>query len=101
MRRSQSPTRNGRAKAASLPDVVDASIGAFELIRITARRLQDDVPGLFGAFMMSADAAIDGHEALTVAPSLLLRSGAQPATAVPLDADIGQAADSLARFIGA
>jgi hypothetical protein len=57
-------------EAASLPDVLDAGFAAFEAIRITARACEDQVPGLLAAFMTTADAAVDGREALTVAPSL-------------------------------
>ena len=62
-------------EAASLPEVLDEGFSAFEAIRITARACQDQVPGLFAAFMMTADAAVDGRGALTTAPSLLRRSG--------------------------
>ena len=86
------------SQAASLPDVLDAGFDAFEVIRTTARRYQHDVPGLFAAFMMTADAAVDGREALTVAPSLPPGGGTEPASAVPLDAGIRQAADTLARL---
>jgi hypothetical protein len=88
-------------QAASLPDVLNAGFDAFELIRITARRHQDDAPELFAALMMTADAAVDGREALTVAPSLPLGGGDEPASAVPLENDVHQAADTLARLASA
>jgi hypothetical protein len=57
---------------------------------------QDQVPGLFAAFMTAADAAVDGREALTVAPSLPLGASPGPGAAVPAGADAGQAAEALA-----
>lgn len=57
-------------QAASLPEILDAGFDAFEAIRISARTCQDQIPGLFAAFMTTADAAVDGREALTIAPSL-------------------------------
>lgn len=89
------------SQAASLPEVLAAGFDAFEVIRITARRYQDRVPGLFAAFMMAADAAVDGREALTIAPSLPLQGGAEPASVVPSYADTGEAADALAGLAGA
>jgi hypothetical protein len=46
------------------------SFDAFEAIRVLARQSQDRVPGLFAAFMTTADTAVDGREAVTIAPSL-------------------------------
>ena len=83
-------------EAASLPEVLDAGFAAFEAIRITARACEDQVPGLFAAFMTTADAAVDGREALTVAPSLPRRSGRRPEHASSADAGAGQAIDVLA-----
>ncbi len=83
-------------QADSLPEVLGLSFDAFEVIRIAARNCQDRVPGLFAAFMMTADAAVDGREALTVAPSLPLAGGAGPGDAAAAGADAGQAADALA-----
>jgi len=54
--------------ARSLPDTLAASFDAFEVIRILARQFQDQVPQLFAAFMTTADAAVDGREAITIAP---------------------------------
>lgn len=56
--------------AASLPDVLAASFDAFEVIRLLARAYEDRVPGLFAAFITTADAAVDGRDALMFAPSL-------------------------------
>jgi hypothetical protein len=86
------------SRVTSLPDVLAAGFDAFEAIRITARHYQDEEPGLFAAFMTTADAAVDGREALTIAPSLPLHGGTEPASTVPPDASTGEAADALARL---
>jgi hypothetical protein len=83
-------------QAASLPEVLAAGFDAFEAIRITARHHQDQVPALFAAFMTTADAAVDGREAITIAPSLPRAPGAKPGPALTADADTGQAADAMA-----
>jgi hypothetical protein len=83
-------------QASSLPEALDASFDAFEAIRMAARDCQDQVPELFAAFMMTADAAVDGREALTPAPSLPLTSGAEPGNAGAVRADANQVADTLA-----
>jgi hypothetical protein len=49
-----------------------ASFDAFEAIRVVARGSEDLAPWLFAAFMTAADAAVDGTQAITVAPSLSL-----------------------------
>jgi hypothetical protein len=82
-------------QASSLPEALDASFDAFEAIRLAARDCQDRVPELFAAFMMTADAAVDGREALTPAPSLPPASGAEPGQAMAEHADAGQVADAL------
>jgi hypothetical protein len=56
--------------ASTLPDTLAASFDAFEAIRLAARSCTDWVPELFAAFMTTADAAVDGREAITAAPSL-------------------------------
>jgi hypothetical protein len=83
-------------RAASLPDVLAAGFDAFEAIRITARHHQDQVPALFAAFMTTADAAVDGREAITIAPSLPPAPAAGPGRALMADAETGQAADTVA-----
>jgi hypothetical protein len=83
-------------QAAGLPEMLAVGFDAFEAIRMTARHYQDQVPGLFAAFMTTANAAVDGREALTVAPSLPLDGGTEPGHAAPTAADAGQAADALA-----
>jgi hypothetical protein len=82
-------------QAASLPEVLAAGFDAFEAIRMTARDCQDQVPALFAAFMTAADIAVDGREALTIAPSLPLGGGTGPGVALVTGADAGQAADAL------
>jgi hypothetical protein len=83
-------------QAASLLEILDAGFDAFEAIRMTGRDYQDRVPGLFAALMTTADAAMDGREALTAAPSLPLTGSAQPGHVVAADADVGHAADAVA-----
>jgi hypothetical protein len=83
-------------QAAGLPEMLAVGFDAFEAIRMAARDYQDQVPGLFAAFMTTANAAVDGREALTVAPSLPLDGGTEPSHAVPADADAGEAADAVA-----
>jgi hypothetical protein len=94
---TQASTIQARLRqAAGLPEALEAGFDAFEAIRMAAREHQDQAPGLFAAFMTAADAAVDGREALTVAPSLPPSGRARPSRAVPADADAGQAADRLA-----
>jgi len=87
-------------EAASLPEVLDEGYAAFEAIRITARACEAQVPRLFAAFMTTADAAVDGREALTTAPSLP-RSGNRPESASSAGADPRQAIDVLAQLAAA
>lgn len=61
----------------SVPETLAVSFSAFEVIRLAARVNEDQVPGLFAAFMTTADAAVTGREALTIAPSLGACSTAQ------------------------
>ena len=63
--------------AASLPDTLAAGFDAFEAIRQLARDCEDRVPALFAAFMTTADAAVDGREAITIAPALPRRGRPQ------------------------
>lgn len=83
-------------QAASLPEILDAGFDAFEAIRTAGRGYQDRVPELFAAFMTIADAAVDGREALTVAPSLPLTGDTKLGHAMAADADVGHAADAVA-----
>jgi hypothetical protein len=97
---SEVPKANGMEvrleQAASLPEALAVGFDAFEVIRMAARDWQDRVPGLFAAFMMTADAAVDGREAITVAPSLPLAGGAGLGDGLAAGADAGQVADALA-----
>ena len=88
-------------EAASLPETLAAGFDAFEVIRMTARYWQDQAPELFAAFMTAADAAVDGREALTIAPSLPPAGGAGPGDTVAAGADPGQASDTLAALAAA
>jgi len=82
--------------AAGLPEVLDACFDAFELIRLIARECDNHVPTLFAAFMMTADAAVDGREAVTVAPSLPLSRGGHGQGGMPVaDVGIGEITDAL------
>ena len=67
-------------QAAALPDLLAASFDAFELVRTAARSCDDRTPELFAAFMMTADAAVDGREAITAAPALPAGSTASMAS---------------------
>ncbi len=82
--------------AVGLPQTLAAGFDAFEVIRMTARDWQDRAPGLFAAFMTVADAAVDGREALTIAPSLPSADGTEPRSTMAEGIDPGQAADTLA-----
>jgi hypothetical protein len=88
-------------QAASLPETLAAGFDAFEAIRMAARDCQDRVPELFAAFMTVADAAVDGREALTIAPSLPAAGGSEPCDAVQDGDDPGRVADALAALAGA
>jgi hypothetical protein len=84
-------------EAASLPELLAVSFDAFEMIRLLARRSQDRVPGLFAAFMWTADAAVDGREAVTIAASLPVPDASTTAPGEPAaNADLGHVIDALA-----
>jgi hypothetical protein len=70
-------------EAASLPDTLAAAFDAFEAIRQLARDCEDRVPGLLAAFMTTADAAVDGREAITIAPAVPPPDRAGAAVSVP------------------
>jgi hypothetical protein len=69
--------------AGSLPDTLTVSFDAFEAIRQLARDCEDRVPGLLAAFMTTADAAVDGREAIATAPALSPAGRASTAVSVP------------------
>jgi hypothetical protein len=87
--------------AAGVPETLAAGFDAFEVIRLTARHWQDRAPGLFAAFMTAADAAVDGRDALTIAPSLPPAGGSGPGGPVVAAAESDQAADGLAALAAA
>ena len=69
--------------ARSLPELLAVSFDAFEAIRVLARGSEDIAPALFAAFMTAADAAVDGREAITIAPSLSPGPGVTLITSPP------------------
>jgi len=73
--------------AAALPDLLAASFDAFEIIRMLGRSCDHRAPELFAAFMTTADAAVDGREAITAAPAL--PAGGNTARASMPTADTG------------
>ena len=83
--------------ASTLPDTLAASFDAFEAIRLAARSSVDRIPELFAAFMTTADAAVDGREAITAAPSL----PAGPAAAQPGLLALGGSVDSALDILAA
>ena len=88
-------------EACSLPELLAVSFEAFEAIRVFARRSEDTVPWLFAAFMMAADAAVDGREAITIAPSLSpAPRGTLPAGPPAADAEIKTITDAIAALGG-
>jgi len=71
----------GRLRDAStLPEMLAAGFDAFEVIRRAARGCVNTIPGLFAAFMTTACEAVEGREAVTVAPSLPPGPAAIPAS---------------------
>jgi hypothetical protein len=84
--------------ARSLPELLAASFDAFEAIRVTARGSEDVVPALFAAFMTAADAAVDGKEAITIAPSL---SPGPAVTLITSPLDTGAGIDTVTDALAA
>jgi hypothetical protein len=83
--------------ARSLPELLAASWDAFEAIRVIARGSEDMAPVLFAALMTAADAAVDGREAITIAPSLSPAPGVTLITSPPtVGADIDMITNALA-----
>jgi len=83
-------------QASSAPGTLAASFDAFEAIRLLARGNEHRDPSLFAAFMMAADAAVDGREALTTSPSLPPAATLQPAVTPATGADLDDIADAMA-----
>ena len=82
--------------AGSLPDLLAASIEAFEAIRLVARDYEDRAPELLAAFMTCADAAIDGREAVLAAPSITHATRTRiPANSDAVHTDAAEAAAAL------
>ncbi len=69
--------------AITLPDTLAAAFDGFETIRQIARSCEDRVPGLLAAFMTTAYAAVDGREAITIAPALPPPGRADTGVSVP------------------
>jgi hypothetical protein len=85
--------------AGSVPDVLAAAFDAFEVIRLYARASEGREPGLFAAFMATAGAAVDGREAITLAPSLPPGPSSVPAaTPVTVSTAIGAVTAALAEL---
>jgi hypothetical protein len=87
-------------RAASVPEALAAGFDAFEVIRMAAREWQDRAPDLFAAFMTAADAAVDGREALTLAPSLPPGEGDSPGNPMPAGVGPGRVAGALWALAG-
>jgi hypothetical protein len=83
--------------ASTLRDTLAVSFDAFEAIRLAARACVDRTPELFAAFMTTADAAVEGREALTVAPSL----PAEPAAEWPGLLASGDSIDAALEILAA
>ena len=83
-------------EAATLPETLAVSFDTFEAIRVAARSCTDRVPELFAAFMTAADAAVEGREAITAAPSLPAGPAAAHPGLLPAGASIGDAISVLA-----
>jgi hypothetical protein len=83
-------------EATTLPSALLASFEAFEVIRLLARGNEDRVPELFAKFMMAADAAVDGREAVTIAPSLPPAASGQLPGRPASGGDVGEIADAMA-----
>jgi hypothetical protein len=84
-------------EVSSLPETLAVSFSAFEAIRLTARAHEGQVPMLFAAFMTTADAAVTGREALTIAPSLGACSTAESGVSDP-STPVDLVTDALARL---
>ncbi len=83
-------------EANTVPGTLSASFEAFEVIRLLARGNEDRLPELFAAFMMAADAAVDGRDAVTIAPSLPSAADCQLPGRPPAGVSVGEIADAMA-----
>jgi hypothetical protein len=95
-----------RAIAARLPAgcglaaVLAAGFDGFEVIRAAARDCEDRDPALFGAFLLTAGAAVEGRNVRAAAPSLPPATGPIGIVDVPPGANPGQVAGSAAALAG-
>jgi hypothetical protein len=93
----ENPSIQARLRDAStLPDTLAVSFDAFEAIRLAVRSWVDRIPELFAAFMTTADAAVEGREAITAAPSLPAGPAAEPPGLLAAGDSIDDAIDVLA-----
>jgi hypothetical protein len=84
-------------EAFSVRALLAVSFDAFEAIRVLARGSEDAAPQLFAAFMTAADAAVDGREAITIAPSLSPAPGSTASAGLSAaDGDIDTITDAMA-----
>jgi hypothetical protein len=83
-------------EATTVPGTLSASFEAFEVVRLLARGNEDRVPELFAAFMMAADAAVDGREAVMTAPSLPPAVGSHLPSTPTVGGDVGEVANAMA-----
>jgi hypothetical protein len=88
-------------EAKELPALLAAGFDAFEAVRALARGSEDENPALFAALMTAADAAVDGREALTIAPSLPPgRAGMLASRSQAASGTAGQVTGALADLAG-
>src|ERR1700730_15879496 len=83
-------------EVSSVSETLAVSFGAFEVIRLLARGNEDRIPELFAVFMMAADAAVDGRDAVTAAPSLPRTGVIRMPLRLMAGADVGEIADAMA-----
>jgi hypothetical protein len=85
-------------QAAGLPELLAASLNAFETIRMLARQGEDQDDELVATFMMAADAAVTGRETLAAAPALVQAGGHRPDLSEPRAADLVEVIVAAARL---
>jgi hypothetical protein len=84
-------------QAGPVPELLAAGFDAFEVIRVLARGFDSHAPALFAAFMSTADAAVDGREAITLAPALSQASSRRSPVITPAaNADVHALTGELA-----
>lgn len=94
-----------RVRAAAGPSgLLAEAFDAFEVVRTLARGCEAQHPELLMTFMTVADAAVDGREALTVAPTLpagpsrVATGAVSPGAAEPGPAGPDEVADLLSKL---